>query len=65
LDAVSFEDGFLSDVDYLPGRHLTIEDVYEQILLQSNHWLEVSAILDVPPDMPKSGSCRFWRRLRI
>jgi len=53
LDAVSFEDGFLSDVDYLPGRHLTIEDVYEQILLQSNHWLEVSAILDVPPDMQK------------
>ncbi len=53
LDAVSFEDGFLLDVDSLPGRHLTIEDVYEQILLQSNHWLEVSAILDVPPDMQK------------
>jgi hypothetical protein len=53
LDAVSFEDGFLMKVDYLPGRHLTIEDVYEQILMQSNHWLEVSAILDVPPDMKK------------
>jgi len=53
LDAVSFEDGFLLKVDYLPGPHLTIEDVYEQILLQSNHWLEVSAILDVPPEMQK------------
>ena len=53
LEAVSFEDGFLSEVGYLPGRYLTIEDVYEQILLQSNHWLEVSAILDVPPDMQK------------
>ena len=53
LDAVSFEDGFLLDVDYLPGPHLTIEDVYEQILLQSNRWLEVSAILDVPPEMQK------------
>ena len=53
LDAVSFEDGFLFKVDALPGPHLTIEDVYEQILLQSNHWLEVSAILDVPPDMQK------------
>lgn len=53
LDAVSFEDGFLLKVDSLPGPHLTIEDVYEQILLQSNHWLEVSAILDVPPDMQK------------
>ena len=53
LDTVSFEDGFLFKVKYLPGPHLTIEDVYEQILLQSNHWLEVSAILDVPPDMQK------------
>ena len=53
LDAVSFEDGFLLNVDHLPGPHLTIEDVYEQILLQSNHWLEVSAILDVPPEMQK------------
>ena len=53
LDAVSFEDGFLAKVDDLPGRHLSIEDVYEQILMQSNHWLEVSAILDVPPDMKK------------
>jgi len=53
LEAVSFEDGFLLKVDALPGPHLTIEDVYEQILLQSNHWLEVSAILDVPPDMQK------------
>ncbi len=51
LDAVSFEDGFLLDVAYLPGPQLTIEDVYEQILMQSNHWLEVSAILDVPPEM--------------
>jgi hypothetical protein len=53
LDAVSFEDGFLVEVNYLPGRNLTIEDVYERILMQSNHWLEVSAILDVPPDMQK------------
>ena len=53
LDAASFEDGFLSRVGYLPGPHLTVEDVYEQILMQSNHWLEVSAILDVPPNMQK------------
>jgi len=53
LDAITFEDGFLMNVDYLPGPHLTIEDVYERILMQSNHWLEVSAILDVPPDMQK------------
>ncbi len=53
LDAISFEDGFLSRVRYLPGSHLTVEDVYEQILMQSNHWLEVSAILDVPPNMQK------------
>ena len=53
LDAVSFEDGFLLNVDHLPGPHLTVEDVYEQILMQSNRWLEVSAILDVPPDMQK------------
>ncbi|EFK08011.1 cyclic nucleotide-binding domain protein [delta proteobacterium NaphS2] len=51
LDAVSFENGFLSDVGYLPGPHLSVEDVYEQILLQSNRWLEISAILDVPPEM--------------
>jgi CRP-like cAMP-binding protein len=53
LDAVSFEDGFLLNVGHLPGPHLSVEDVYEQILMQSNHWLEVSAILDVPPEMQK------------
>ncbi len=53
LDAVSFEDGLLSSVRYLPGSHLTVEDVYEQVLMQSNHWLEMSAILDVPPNMQK------------
>ncbi len=51
LDAVRFEDGLLRNVDHLPGPHLTIEDVYEHILLQSDRWLGVSAILDVPPEM--------------
>jgi len=53
LDSIVFEDGFLVDVAPLSGAPLNVIDVYEDILIDSNHWLEVSAILDVPPSMRK------------
>jgi len=51
LESITFEDGFIADVAPLPGSPLTIMDVYEDILTQSNHWLEISAILDMPSSM--------------
>jgi hypothetical protein len=51
LESITFEDGFIADVAPLPGPPLTVMDVYEEILVQSNHWLEISAILDMPPNM--------------
>jgi len=53
LESIVFEDGFLADVAPLSGEPLNVMDVYENILTHSNHWLEVSAILDAPPSMRK------------
>ena len=51
LESIQFDGGFLSGVAPLPGPTLSVEDVYEQILTHhSNHWLEISIILDMPPD---------------
>ncbi|MCF8143121.1 MAG: cyclic nucleotide-binding domain-containing protein [Deltaproteobacteria bacterium] len=51
LESITFEDGIIVDVAPLPGPRLNVMDVYEEILGQSNHWLEISAILDMPPGM--------------
>ncbi len=53
LESIVFEDGFLTDVAPLSGEPLNMMDVYEDILTHSNHWLEVSAILDAPPSVRK------------
>jgi len=53
LESIVFEGGFLTDVAPLSGAPIDVMDVYEDILTHSNHWLEVSAILDVPPSMRK------------
>ena len=53
LESIVFEEGFLADVAPLSGAPLDVTDVYEDILTHSNHWLEISAILDAPPGMKK------------
>jgi len=60
LESITFEDGFIANVAPLPGPRLSVMDVYEDILTQSNQWLEISAILDMPPGMRE----RFWPTLK-
>jgi len=48
LESITFQDGFVVDVQPLPGPERHVMDVYEDILSERNHWLEISAILDMP-----------------
>ncbi|MFO7600336.1 MAG: cyclic nucleotide-binding domain-containing protein [Candidatus Desulfacyla sp.] len=48
LESITFENGFIAEVASLPGPPLNVLDVYEKMLAESNHWLEMSAILDMP-----------------
>jgi len=48
LESITFENGFIAEVAPLPGPPLNVLDVYEKMLTESNDWLEMSAILDMP-----------------